>query len=135
MDTDCLCCVGRGKETTEQPPWKMEAGGQSQAAAARAALESQAKKANASAEEKADETMTARERAMQNLAKTGAVSKREAAGLKGESQMSAAMKNLAILYQRAGFKHKAVEMWERSLGAATDEGTRQGIKEHLMSLL
>ncbi|MAQ19102.1 MAG: hypothetical protein CMN30_30420 [Sandaracinus sp.] len=46
-----------------------------------------------------------------------------------------ALKNLAILYQRAGFKHKAVEMWERSLGAATDEGTRQGIKEHLMSLL
>ena len=46
-----------------------------------------------------------------------------------------ALKNLAILYQRAGFKHKAVEMWERSLSAATDEGTRQGIKEHLMSLL
>ena len=72
----------------------MEGGGQSQAAAARAALESQAKKANASAEEKADETMTARQRAMQNLSKTGAVSKREAAGYKGESQMSAAMKNL-----------------------------------------
>lgn len=46
-----------------------------------------------------------------------------------------ALKNLAILYQRAGFKHKAVELWERSLGAAADEATRQGIKEHLMSLL
>ncbi len=46
-----------------------------------------------------------------------------------------ALKNLAILYQRAGFKHKAIEMWERSLGAAPDEDTRKGIKEHLMSLL
>ena len=46
-----------------------------------------------------------------------------------------ALKNLAILYQRAGFKHKAVEMWERSLSAAPDDGTRKGIKEHLMSLL
>lgn len=46
-----------------------------------------------------------------------------------------ALKNLAILYQRAGFKHKAVEMWERSLGAAPDDDTREGIKEHLMGLL
>jgi len=46
-----------------------------------------------------------------------------------------ALKNLAILYQRAGFKHKAIEMWERSLGAAPDDDTRKGIKEHLMSLL
>jgi DNA-binding response OmpR family regulator len=46
-----------------------------------------------------------------------------------------ALKNLAILYQRAGFKHKAIEMWERSLGAAPDADTREGIKEHLMSLL
>ena len=46
-----------------------------------------------------------------------------------------ALKNLAILYQRAGFKHKAVEMWERSLASAPDKDTRQGIKEHLMSLL
>jgi len=46
-----------------------------------------------------------------------------------------ALKNLAILYQRAGFKHKATEMWERSLGAAPDADTRKGIKEHLMSLL
>ena len=46
-----------------------------------------------------------------------------------------ALKNLAVLYQRAGFKHKAIEMWERALGAAPDEETRQGIKDHLMSLL
>ena len=47
----------------------------------------------------------------------------------------AALKNLAVLYQRAGFKHKAIEIWERSLGSAPDEETRRGIKEHLMSLL
>jgi len=46
-----------------------------------------------------------------------------------------ALKNLAVLYQRAGFKHKATEMWERALGAAPDQATRQGIKDHLMSLL
>lgn len=46
-----------------------------------------------------------------------------------------ALKNLAVLYQRAGFKHKAIEMWERALGAAPDEETRRGIKDHLMSLL
>ena len=46
-----------------------------------------------------------------------------------------ALKNLAVLYQRAGFKHKAIEMWERALASAPDEETRHGIKEHLMTLL
>ena len=46
-----------------------------------------------------------------------------------------ALKNLAVLYQRAGFKHKAIEMWERALSSAPDEETRVGIKDHLMSLL
>ncbi len=46
-----------------------------------------------------------------------------------------ALKNLAILYQRAGFRHKAIEMWERALGNAPDDETRVGIKEHLMGLL
>ncbi len=46
-----------------------------------------------------------------------------------------ALKNLAVLYQRAGFKHKAVEMWERALGNAPDDETKRGIKDHLMSLL
>jgi CheY-like chemotaxis protein len=46
-----------------------------------------------------------------------------------------ALKNLAILYQKAGFKHKAVEMWERALGNAPDDDTRQSIKDHLMGLL
>ena len=46
-----------------------------------------------------------------------------------------ALKNLAVLYQKAGFKLKAVEMWERALGQSPDETTRQGIKEHLLTLL
>ncbi len=46
-----------------------------------------------------------------------------------------ALKNLAVLYQKAGFKLKAVEMWERALGQAPDENTRQGIKDHLLTLL
>jgi CheY-like chemotaxis protein len=46
-----------------------------------------------------------------------------------------ALKNLAVLYQKAGFKLKSVEMWERALGQAPDETTRQGIKDHLLTLL
>lgn len=67
-----------------------------QAQAARAGLAEAEKKANMAPEEKVDENLTARQRAMQGLAKTGAVSRREAAGAKGESQHSAAMKNLNI---------------------------------------
>jgi Tfp pilus assembly protein PilF len=47
----------------------------------------------------------------------------------------AALKNLAVLYQKAGFKHKAIEMWERAIGQSPDDATRGQIKEHLMSLL
>ena len=46
-----------------------------------------------------------------------------------------AVKNLAVLYQKAGFRHKAAEMWERSLALATDEATRRSIKDHLIRLL
>jgi DNA-binding response OmpR family regulator len=45
------------------------------------------------------------------------------------------LKNLAVLYQRAGFRLKATEMWERALGSAPDDDTRESIKSHLMSLL
>jgi DNA-binding response OmpR family regulator len=45
------------------------------------------------------------------------------------------LKNLAVLYQRAGFRLKATEMWERALGSAPDDATRANIKNHLMSLL
>jgi DNA-binding response OmpR family regulator len=43
-------------------------------------------------------------------------------------------KNLAVLYQRAGFRLKATEMWERALGSAPDDETRANIKNHLVSL-
>jgi DNA-binding response OmpR family regulator len=46
-----------------------------------------------------------------------------------------AVKNLAILYQKAGFRNKALEMWERALAIAPDEETRQTIREHLLNLL
>ena len=45
------------------------------------------------------------------------------------------LKNLAILYQQAGFRNKALEAWERALGAAPDEDTKRAIKEHIVSLL
>jgi DNA-binding response OmpR family regulator len=46
-----------------------------------------------------------------------------------------ALKNLAVLYQKTGFKYKAIETWERSLGHCPDEQAREGIKQHLVSLL
>ena len=36
---------------------------------------------------------------------------------------------------QAGFKHKAVEMWERCVSGAPDAETRASIKEHLVKLL
>ena len=46
-----------------------------------------------------------------------------------------ALKNLAVLYQKAGFRNKAIETWERALRVAPDDPTRQSIKEHLLGLL
>jgi CheY-like chemotaxis protein len=45
------------------------------------------------------------------------------------------LKNLAVLYQRAGFRLKATELWERALSSAPDDATRANIKSHLVSLL
>ena len=46
-----------------------------------------------------------------------------------------ALKNLAVLYQNAGFRNKAIEMWERCLAAAPDEETRENIKRMLLAVL
>jgi DNA-binding response OmpR family regulator len=46
-----------------------------------------------------------------------------------------ALKNLAVLYQKAGFRNKAIETWERALAVAPDDATRLSIKEHLLGLL
>lgn len=52
-----------------------------------------------------------------------------------QSKHFASVKNLAILYQQAGFRNKAVEAWERALGAAPDDDTKKAIREHLLTLL
>jgi DNA-binding response OmpR family regulator len=46
-----------------------------------------------------------------------------------------ALKNLAVLYERQGFRAKAVEMWTRALGQSPSEPVRQTIKAHLIGLL
>jgi CheY-like chemotaxis protein len=47
----------------------------------------------------------------------------------------ATLRNLGQLYEHAGFRCKAVEMWERAASASTDEVARSSIKEHLLKLL
>jgi Tfp pilus assembly protein PilF len=49
-------------------------------------------------------------------------------------RLFAAVRSLAMLYQKAGFANKAKEMWERSLILAPDEPTRESIREHLRRL-
>lgn len=45
------------------------------------------------------------------------------------------VKNLAILYGQAGFRNRAVELWQRGLALAPDDETRSAIREHLAGLL
>jgi len=47
----------------------------------------------------------------------------------------APLRNLAILYQKKGFRNKAVEMWERALRCSPDEKTKQEVREQLIKLL
>ncbi|HET9930692.1 MAG TPA: response regulator [Polyangiaceae bacterium] len=63
-----------------------------------------------------------------------AISELEAA-VESNGQHFAALKNLAILYQKAGFRNRAAEMWERALPLAPDDSTRQSIRQHLLKLL
>ena len=46
-----------------------------------------------------------------------------------------ALKNLGVLYQNAGFRNKAIEMWERCLANAPDDATREAIKKMLVAVL
>ncbi len=46
-----------------------------------------------------------------------------------------ALKNLAVLYERQGFKAKAVEMWTRALEQSPSDPVRKAIKAHLVDLL
>jgi DNA-binding response OmpR family regulator len=47
----------------------------------------------------------------------------------------APLRNLAILYQKKGFRNKAVEMWERALRCSPEEETRKQVREQLLKLL
>jgi len=57
------------------------------------------------------------------------------AAIESNGQHFGALKNLAVLYQKAGFRNRAVEIWERALPLSPDEATRQSIREHLLKLL
>ncbi len=46
-----------------------------------------------------------------------------------------ALKNLAVLYERQGFRARAVEMWMRALEQSPNDAVRQTIKAHLFGLL
>jgi len=46
-----------------------------------------------------------------------------------------AVKDLALLYQQAGFVQKAVEMWHQALAICPDATMRQTIKDHLLRLI
>ncbi len=46
-----------------------------------------------------------------------------------------ALKNLAVLYERQGFKTKAIELWMRAKNASPTDAVRDTIKAHLIGLL
>lgn len=46
-----------------------------------------------------------------------------------------AIKDLALLYQNAGFVHKAVELWQQALVICPEASMRQSIKDHLLRLV
>jgi len=50
-------------------------------------------------------------------------------------QFFPALKNLALLYQKMGFRNKSLEMWERALRACDDEAMKDKIKEQIVQLL
>lgn len=52
-----------------------------------------------------------------------------------DSTHFAAAKNLAVLYQNAGFRNKAADTWQRALALAPDTATRDSIRERVMGLL
>jgi hypothetical protein len=39
-----------------------------------------------------------------------------------------------MLYQRMGFKYKAIETWERAMASAPNDQVKGSIKEHIVSL-
>ena len=52
-----------------------------------------------------------------------------------QPQHFSALKNLAVVYQRAGFRHASVDVWQQAMAAAPDEDTRNTIRTHMLTLL
>jgi DNA-binding response OmpR family regulator len=52
-----------------------------------------------------------------------------------QPQHFSALKNLAVVYQRAGFRNASVDVWQQAMAAAPDEETRATIRTHMLSLL
>lgn len=52
-----------------------------------------------------------------------------------DSTFFPAIKDLALLYQNAGFVHKAVELWQQALVICPEATMRQSIKDHLLRLV
>lgn len=52
-----------------------------------------------------------------------------------QPQHFSALKNLAVVYQRAGFRNASVDVWQQAMAAAPDEETRNTIRTHMLTLL
>lgn len=52
-----------------------------------------------------------------------------------EPDFFAALRSLAILYQRKGFRNKAIDAWERALRCSPDDATAAEVRGHLLTLL
>ena len=52
-----------------------------------------------------------------------------------QSKHFPAIKNLAVVYQRAGMVQSAIDAWQRARICAPDEATASSIREHLLGLL
>jgi len=52
-----------------------------------------------------------------------------------DPELFSAQRSLAILYQRKGFKNKAIDMWERALRSSPTPEARDKIRNHLKNLL
>jgi DNA-binding response OmpR family regulator len=52
-----------------------------------------------------------------------------------DPELFVAQRSLAILYQRRGFKNKAIEMWERAVQSSPSPEVRDRIRNHLKTLI
>lgn len=57
------------------------------------------------------------------------------ASVAGDESFFPALKNLGVLYERVGFRRKALEAWERAFFVAPDSPTQQQIQDRIVALL